>query len=102
MCVPNVTVKSCNLTSYKIFSISSSALFTGVSQITASDQDSAILSVLSTIILSGNVAFIDNTAPKGGALALYSSHLKIMGGTNVSFINNTAYEVGGAIYVDPG
>ena len=99
--IANMTVENCNLTSYKILSINSSVLFTGVSQLAASNN-SAILSVLSTIVLSGNVFFINNRAPKGGAIALYSSHLKLVGGTSVSFINNTAFVVGGAIYVDPG
>lgn len=101
--VANVTIESCNLTNYKIFSINSNILFTGVSQIAASNQNSsAILSVSSTIIILGNMLFIDNIAPKGAAMALYSSHLKLLGGTYVSFINNTAHEVGGAIYIDPG
>ena len=98
----NVTVENCNLTNYKVFLLNSNIFFSGESQIAASNLSSAILSFSSTIVLSGNVEFINNTATNGGAMALYSSNLNITGGTRVSFINNTAFDVGGAIYIDPG
>ena len=98
----NVTMEDCKLVNFQVFVLSSITLFSGVSEFTASNQNSAILSFSSTIILSGSVCFINNTAPKGGAMSLYSSALKFTVGTNVSFINNYALETGGAIFIDPG
>jgi predicted outer membrane repeat protein len=47
----------------------------------------------------GSITFANNTGIKGGAMALYSSTLNIARDTSVYFYNNTAIEVGGAIYV---
>ena len=43
--------------------------------------------------------FINNTGTQGGALALIGSSVLIFGTNTYSFINNTAYYEGGAIYV---
>ena len=53
----------------------------------------------SVVTLSGNITFVNNTGTKGGAIALYSSTLNIARNTSVDFFNNSAREVGGAIYV---
>ena len=56
----------------------------------------------SNITLVGSITFANNTGIKGGAMALYSSTLNIARNTSVYFYNNTAKEVGGAIYVANG
>ena len=98
----NVNMKDCQLIDYQVYAFESNITFSGVSEFTSSSRESALLSFSSTVILSGTVSFFNNTATKGGAMALYSSALKIAEGTTVSFINNTALERGGAIFVDPG
>ena len=48
------------------------------------------------------IKFIGNSAQRGGAMALVSSYLEIVGGSsNISFENNSAKEDGGAILVQP-
>ena len=59
-----------------------------------------IWSYNSNFTLSGTVLFSDNTAYEGGALAFYGeSAVYISNNTNVTFLNNTAENVGGAIFV---
>ena len=53
----------------------------------------------STIIFSGSISFVNNTGINGGAMALYSSTVNIASNASVYFLNNTATETGGAIYV---
>jgi len=65
----------------------------------ANSQTTAFTAYFSTVTLSGFVSFLNNTATKGGAMALYSSTLKIARNTSVYFYNNSALETGGAIYV---
>ena len=77
--------------------ISGTTVFAGTEQI------SAITSFLGgTLTLSGNVTFANNSAKRGGALALYMSTLSIAANTTVTFMNNSANHNGGAIYVEPG
>ena len=60
----------------------------------------SIWSYNSNFTLSGTILFSDNTAYEGGALAFYGeSVVYISNNTNVTFINNTAENVGGAIFV---
>ena len=63
---------------------------------------SAITAISSEVTLSGIVHFINNTGENGGALALYSTPLYIDNTANVSFANNTALNLGGAIFVNTG
>ena len=65
----------------------------------ANSQTRAFTAYFSTVTLSGFVSFLNNTGTKGGAMALYSSILKIGRNTSVYFYNNSALETGGAIYV---
>ena len=59
-----------------------------------------IWSYNSNFTLSGTILFSDNTAYEGGALAFYGqSYVYISNNTNVTFLNNTAENVGGAIFV---
>ena len=71
----------------------------GISKFIGNDH-SAISAFFSGVTVSGIVEFIDNTGHNGGALALYSSTLYINDTANVSFVNNTARNVGGAIFVN--
>ena len=98
----NVTLKDCNLINFQVFIFDSVFLFSGITEFSDSYHNSALLSFSSTIILSDNVSFINNTATVGGAMAFYSSVLKIAPGARISFINNSALERGGAIFIDPG
>ena len=59
-----------------------------------------IWSYNSNFTLSGTVLFSDNTAYEGGALVFYGeSAVYISNNTNITFLNNTAKNVGGAIFV---
>ena len=98
----NVTLKDCKLINFQVFVFDSIFLFSGITEFSDSYHNSALLSFSSTIILSENVSFINNTATVGGAMAFYSSILKIAPSASVSFINNSALERGGAIFIDPG
>ena len=59
----------------------------------------AIQAYFSNIVLSGNTLFANNSGVKGGALGLYNSYIILSERTNISFIDNYADNVGGAIYV---
>ncbi len=59
----------------------------------------AIISHASYITLSGKVAFVNNTGTSGAALYLSSSDLKIAADANIMFINNSATDSGGALYL---
>ena len=65
------------------------------------NENSALVAYYSTITLAGNVAFLDNTGTRGGALALYSSTISIANGTRVNFTHNSVRDTGGAIHVEP-
>ena len=65
-----------------------------------SNKNTAIWVYNSNFTLSGTVLFSDNTAYEGGALAFYGeSAVYIANNTDVTFLNNTAENVGGAIFV---
>lgn len=64
------------------------------------NEGTPIVAYHSEFTLSGNVAFVDNTANKGGAIALTSSLMQITKNTSILFQNNSATDVGGAIYVE--
>ena len=78
----------------------SNASFTGTSRF-YNNHHSALVCYSSVITLMGSVSFINNTSIRGGALTLYSSILNLEAGVNVTFINNSAQEIGGAIYTEP-
>ena len=65
------------------------------------NHNSALVSYSSTITLSGTLSFINNTGIRGGAMALYSSTMYLTSGLNISFINNSAEQTGGAIHIEP-
>ena len=65
-----------------------------------SNKNTAIWAYSSNFILSGTVLFSDNTTYEGGALAFYGeSAVYIANNTDVTFLNNTAENVGGAVFV---
>ena len=49
--------------------------------------------------LYGNIKFVGNTAQQGGALSLVSTLVSFMPYSHVSFVNNSADNVGGAIFI---
>ena len=53
----------------------------------------------STVTLSGNLLFKGNLAFRGGGFSLLDSTILIQNNTNISFINNSATNVGGAIFI---
>ena len=61
----------------------------------------AIYLTSSSLYFTGDSLFINNTARYGGAIYVdSSSSMSFVSPANVSFINNTAYLTGGAIYVE--
>ena len=72
----------------------------GVSEI-RNAQTSAITCYFCPIELSGTISFVNNTAVRGGAMALHTSTLYIDANTKVIFANNTAKDRGGAIFTVP-
>ena len=68
----------------------------------SNNRHSALVSSFSTITLSGVVSFVNNSGIMGGVMALlHSPNLKVVHGTNMNFVNNSAQEVGGAIFIEP-
>lgn len=65
----------------------------------ANNTQTTMSSFSSNITVMGNISFVNNTGMNGGAIAMYSSTLKVAANTSVYFINNTATQTGGAIYV---
>ena len=63
------------------------------------NRGTSLLAYQSTFELMGETVFRDNTANRGGGLALYNSTVIFGPGSNTQFINNTAREYGGAIYI---
>ena len=59
----------------------------------------ALYSVHSKVIFSGDTTFVNNSAKKAGAIAATGSSL-IYNLGNLSFINNTANFIGGALYLE--
>ena len=97
-------IDSCNLFNSPLeIDRDSTITVSGTTVFAGTKQRSAITSFLGgTLTLSGNVIFANNSAIRGGALALYMSTLNIAANTTVTFMNNSANHKGGAIYVDPG
>lgn len=59
-----------------------------------------IQAYLSDIVISGYTMFLDNTAEQGGAVSLHLCRMYITNNTVILAQNNTATEVGGALYVE--
>ena len=58
----------------------------------------AIVALNSTVIIAGNVSFINNTGYQGGAMSLTDSHMTVATDAHVIFKGNHADYVGGAIF----
>lgn len=74
----------------------------GVTVFKNATQYSALVCSNSSVIMSGAISFENNHGVRGGAMSLYLTTLNITVNTNVTFINNSAEQWGGAIYVAPG
>ena len=46
--------------------------------------------------------FRNNTGVRGGAMNFFLSTLNIAAGMKASFVNNTVFDIGGALYIEPG
>ena len=96
-----LTMENCKLVGHGLNIERSTVVFSGNSQFTDANLLSAITTFSSNITLSGEVIFANNSGIRGGAIALYYSTLNVAPGTKASFVNNTAIETGGAIYIYP-
>ena len=63
------------------------------------NHGSAIQAHFCKVTLSGTLLFKRNLALRGGGLSLLHSTILIQNNTNIDFINNSATDVGGAIFV---
>ena len=63
------------------------------------NQGTAIKSYYSAVTLAGDTLFSNNTSTRGGALLLHDSYMYLTAFSNISFFNNRAKDVGGAIYL---
>ena len=64
------------------------------------NKGTSIESHFSAITLTGENLFSNNTSIRGGAIVLYESYLYLTLLSRTLFFNNSASEVGGAIYVN--
>ena len=64
------------------------------------NRGSSIVAYLTDFTLSGTILFQNNTADQGGAIVLIFSKMFLSNNTMIEFQNNTAYDVGGSIYVE--
>ena len=63
------------------------------------NSGTAVEAYFSDITFSGTTLFANNTGIKGGAIGLYQSYMLLSENSAISFIDNYAEDVGGAIYV---
>ena len=96
----NVTIKDSKLVNNSISLAKCNTKISGLSEFTNA-QTSAISSYNSVITLSGTVLFKNNTATRGGAMALYSSWLFFEVQVYAKFTHNLAKDKGGAIFTKP-
>ena len=84
-----------------IYAVDSSLSFTAISTFfnnsAYEDDGGALQATNTTIVLDGNMTFVNNSAQRGGAISVLSCVLHING--NVSFKGNLATENGGAISI---
>ena len=93
------TVTAIYRTAYILY-LSSAQNVTFTDCIFSNNKGTPISAYKSNFTLSGTILFSNNTAFEGGALALTGeSYVYIANNTNVIFLNNTAENVGGAVFV---
>ena len=82
-----------------IYSYSVPVIFKGVVNIEYNNNTAMVIEN-AALHIHGNVTFRNNTGGQGGALGLYgTSVIMLMPHSQLNFVNNTASERGGAIYV---
>ena len=95
----NVTIRNCTF-------IDSALIFKAIllhvenSRFTDSSQNTALKLYSSYVTFHGSVSFLNNNAISGGALSLIESVIYVKGICSVDFTNNSAEEVGGAVFID--
>lgn len=98
----SLQAEDCIFFNTPILAQNTQVLLSGTTLLSATSMTSAISSLSSNITLSGSVSFVNNTGIRGAAIALHSSILSIAAHANITFINNSAKQKGGAIYIEPG
>ena len=98
----NVSIQDCTFVKSPVTATNSVVVLSGSTIFKDVAKWSAVVSINSTIVLSGEVSFKNNHGVRGGAIALFLSTLSVAPNTNVTFINNSAEQHGGAIYISPG
>lgn len=82
-----------------IYSYSVPVIFRGVLKI-ENNNNTAVVIENAALHVFGNVTFQNNTGGQGGALGLYgTSVIMLMPHSQLKFVNNTASEQGGALYM---
>ena len=104
--ITNLTLSDCTFLNISLsylnnpLSVYNSKVYlNGDSEFIGANQ-SAVLAYFSDITFSGTVLFSGNSGYKGGALAIHSTTLYVDRDAKITFSNNNARTVGGAIYVD--
>ena len=83
-----------------IFWLSNTQNMTFIDCIFSNNKGTPISAYNSNFTLSVTILFSDNTDIEGGGLAFYGeSYVYIANNTNVTFLNNVAENVGGAIWI---
>ena len=95
-------LRNCKVSQSQLVVMKSNVTFFGTNTL-ESNTDSALKCYHSTVTVTtlGKVILRNNTATKGAGMALYSSTLRLAPGANMTFINNTALEKGGGVYIEP-
>ena len=88
--MPKIVLEDFHLESSFVYVENSTVVIGGNSEFVACTDDMAILSKSSIIVLSGSIAFANNSGTNGGALFMYSSILTVEVDGNVTFVNNSA------------
>ena len=94
-----VTIRNCTFTeSHLLFK--AALVHIKYSRFIGNSQNTALKLYSSYVTFYGEVLFLNNNAVLGGALSLIESIVHLKGNCSVDFINNSAEEKGGAIFID--
>ena len=95
--VTNITILNCNFN--KSIMILTKVIFNVYDSSFSESTSTAVSLFSSTATFMGNVKFLRNKGYHGGALALIGTTIKIAQNTTLLFKENSATEIGGAIFV---
>lgn len=94
-----VTIRNCTFTESQL-SFKAALVHIKYSRFIGNSQNTALKLYSSYVTFYGEVLFLNNNAVLGGALSLIESIVHLKGSCSVDFINNSAEEKGGAIFID--